>query len=114
MHYAFLAAGFFAFHLLLAYLADHIDINLAFAISSVTSLALCIGYLTLVLGKSRGVMEIAACQFIFLVLFSYSFFFQGFTGLAVTIGSVLTLAFFMAKTAKLDWESAFGKRSDGA
>jgi hypothetical protein len=109
MHYAFLAAGFFAFHLLLAYLADHIDINLAFAISSVTSVALCVGYLTLVLGRGRALLEIALAQFIFLVLFSYSFFFEGFTGLAVTIGSVLTLAFFMVKTARVDWERAFGK-----
>lgn len=109
MHYAFLAAGFFAFHLLLAYLADHIDINLAFAIASVTSVALCVGYLTLVLGRGRALIEIAIAQFIFLVLFSYSFFFSGFTGLAVTVGSVLTLAFFMVKTGTTDWERVFGK-----
>ena len=30
MNYFFLAASFFAFHLLLAYLADHVDIHLAF------------------------------------------------------------------------------------
>jgi len=109
MHYAFLAAGFFAFHLLLAYLADHIDINLAFAVASATSVALCVGYLTIVLGRGRALLEIAVSQFIFLVLFSYSFFFSGFTGLAVTIGSVLTLAYFMVKTAHVDWEQAFRK-----
>jgi hypothetical protein len=47
---------------------------------------------------------------VFLVLFSYSFFFSGITGLAITIGAVLTLAFFMAKTARLDWETVFPKR----
>jgi hypothetical protein len=107
MHYAFLAAGFFAFHLLLAYLADHVDINLAFAIASATSVALCVGYLALVLGRGRALYEIALSQFIFLVLFSYSFFFKGFTGLAVTVGSVLTLAYFMVKTGRVDWELVF-------
>ncbi|MDO8847997.1 MAG: inner membrane CreD family protein [Coriobacteriia bacterium] len=110
MHYAFLAAGFFAFHLLLAYLADHIDINVAFAIASATSVALCVGYLALVLGRGRALVEIAFAQFVFLVLFSYSFFFQGFTGLAVTVGSVLTLAFFMVKTGRVDWDRVFGKQ----
>jgi hypothetical protein len=109
MNYAFLAAGFFAFHLLLAYLADHIDINLAFGIASVVSVALCVGYLTLVLGRGVALREIAVSQVVFLVLFSYSFFFQGLTGLAVTIGSVLTLAYFMAKTARVDWEQAFAR-----
>lgn len=111
MHYAFLAAGFFAFHLLLAYLADHIDINAAFGIASATSVALCVGYLGIVLGRGRALMEIAVSQFVFLVLFSYSFFFSGFTGLAVTIGSVLTLAYFMVKTGRVDWEQVFRKQA---
>lgn len=113
VHYAFLAAGFFAFHLLLAYLADHLDINLAFALASATSVGLCVGYLALVLGRGRALVEIAIAQFIFLVLFSYSFFFSGFTGLAVTIGSVVTLAFFMVKTARVDWERVFGRAEPG-
>jgi hypothetical protein len=110
MHYGFIAAGFFAFHLLLAYLADQIDINLAFAVAAATSVALVVGYLRVVVGKSRALAEIAASQFLFLVLFSYSFFFEGITGLAVTIGAVLTLAFFMAKTAHVEWDEVFAKR----
>jgi len=47
---------------------------------------------------------------VFLVLFSYSFFFSGFTGLAITVGAVLTLAYFMGKTAKVDWEVVFPKK----
>lgn len=107
VHYGFLAAAFFAFHLLLAYLADQIDINVAFGIGSVVSVALVFGYLTVVVGRSRALFEIAVSQFIFLVLFSYSFFITGFTGLAITIGAVLTLAFFMAKTARTDWDTVF-------
>jgi hypothetical protein len=47
---------------------------------------------------------------VFLVLFSYSFFFEGLTGLAVTIGSIITLAYFMAKTAHVDWERVFERK----
>ena len=107
IHYGFLAAAFFAFDLLLAYLADQIDINLAFVLAAATSVVLVVGYLRIVVRPSRALAEIAASQFVFLVLFSYSFFFEGYSGLAITIGSVLTLAFFMAKTAHLDWEEVF-------
>ncbi len=109
VNYGFLAAGFFAFHLLLAYLADQIDINAAFAIASATSVVLCVGYFALVIGRGRVLTEIAISQFVFLVLFSYSFFFEGLTGLAITIGSVLTLAYFMIKTAKVDWGAVFAR-----
>ena len=40
MNYFFLAAAFFSFYVLLAYLVDHISIHLAFAISSLVSVAL--------------------------------------------------------------------------
>jgi len=109
VHYGFLAAAFFAFDLLLAYLADQIDINVAFAIAAATSVALVVGYLLVVVGKNRALVEIAVCQFVFLVLFSYSFFFSGITGLAITVGAVLTLAYFMGKTAGVDWEAVFPK-----
>lgn len=110
VHYGFLAAAFFAFDLLLAYLADQIDINVAFAIAALTSVALVVGYLRVVVGQNKALVEIAVCQLIFLVLFSYSFFFRGFTGLAITIGAILTLAFFMYRTANVDWETVFAKK----
>jgi hypothetical protein len=109
VNYGFLAAGFFAFHLLLAYLADHVDINVSFAIAAATSMALCVGYLSLVIGRGAALKDLAISQFVFLVLFSYSFFFEGFTGLAVTVGSVLTLAYFMVKTASVDWTRVFSR-----
>jgi len=109
-HYGFLAAAFFAFDLLLAYLADQVDINVAFAIAAATSVALVVGYLRVVVGRNRALAEIAISQFVFLVLFSYSFFFTGFTGLAITIGAVLTLAYFMVKTARVEWEAVFPRK----
>jgi hypothetical protein len=42
-----------------------------------------------------------------MILFSYSFFFRGLTGITITIGAVVTLALLMAFTAKIDWEKVF-------
>jgi hypothetical protein len=110
MHYAFLAAGFFAFQLLFAYLADRVDIGVTFAISAGVSMVLCVGYLWLVIGWGRALVEVAVSQFVFMVLFSFSFFFEGLTGLAIAIGSVLTLAYFMARTGRVDWNEIFARQ----
>ena len=107
MNYAFLAAAFFAFHLLMAYLVDHISIHLAFLIASVVSIALVVSYLRLVTGPRFAFREAALAQFIYLVLFSYAFFFKGFTGLAITIGSILTLFAAMQLTGRVRWSEVF-------
>jgi hypothetical protein len=107
MNYAFLAAAFFAFHLLLAYLVDHISIHIAFLIASVVSIALVVSYLRLVIGPRFAFREAALAQFIYLVLFSYAFFFKGFTGLAITIGSILTLFAAMQLTGRVRWSEVF-------
>jgi hypothetical protein len=110
MHYLFVAAGFFAFHLLLTYLVGHINVHLAFLISAVTSVALVTGYLSAALGKNFPWKIAIGGQLFFLVLFSYSFFIKGITGLTVVIGSVVTLAILMRVTASLDWNKVFAKR----
>ncbi|MGH9464738.1 MAG: inner membrane CreD family protein [Thermoanaerobaculia bacterium] len=108
MNYFFLAAAFFAFHLLLAYLVDHLNIHLAFALAAAVSLGLVGSYLRLVAG-ARGAVGLALLsQVVFLVLFSYAFFFRGFTGLTVTVGSILTLFVLMRLTARVDWNGVFG------
>jgi hypothetical protein len=107
MNYAFLAAAFFAFHLLLAYLVDHISIHIAFLIASVVSIALVVSYLRLVIGPRFAFREAALAQLVYLVLFSYAFFFKGFTGLAITIGSVLTLFAAMQLTGRVRWSEVF-------
>jgi hypothetical protein len=103
MNYFFLAASFFAFHLLLAYLADHIDIHVAFVIAAAVSVFLNASYLRLVTGTRFATREAAAAQLVYLVLFSYAFFFEGFTGLAITIGAILTLFVTMQLTGRLRW-----------
>jgi hypothetical protein len=109
MNYFFLACAFFAFHLLLAYLVDHISIHWAFAICSAVSLLLVWSYLRLVVG-SRFAMEAAGAQFAYLILFSYAFFFEGFTGLTITIGAILTLFIAMQTTAKIRWAEKFERK----
>jgi inner membrane protein involved in colicin E2 resistance len=111
MNYFFLAAAFFAFHLLLAYLADHISIHLAFAICSLVSIGLVVSYLRLVVGIRFATVEAGMAQLIYLVLFSYAFFFKGLTGLSVTIGSILTLFVVMQMTGRIRWSEKFGARA---
>jgi hypothetical protein len=108
MNYFFLAAAFFSFHLLLAYLVDHVSIHAAFAISSAVSVFLVVSYLRLVVGTRFANREAALTQFIYLVVFSYAFFLKGFTGLAITIGSILTLFVVMQVTGRIRWTDKFG------
>ena len=103
MHYFFLATSFFAFHLLLAYLVDHISIHLAFVICSAVSIFLVVSYLRIVVGPRFAFIEAALAQLVYLVGFSYAFFFKGFTGLAITIGAILSLFLVMQLTARVDW-----------
>ena len=107
MNYFFLAAGFFSFHLLLAYLVDHVSIHVAFVISSIVSVFLVISYLRLVIVIQFASREAALAQFIYLVAFSYAFFLKGFTGLAITIGSVVTLFVVMQVTGRIRWTDKF-------
>jgi hypothetical protein len=104
MNYFFLAAAFFAFHLLLAYLVDHVNVHAAFVIAAFTSIFLVVSYLRLVGGLRFAVLEAGLAQLVFLVLFSYAFFFEGYTGLTVTVGAVITLFVLMQVTGRLDWE----------
>jgi len=106
MNYVFLAAGFFAFHLLFAYLVDLVPLHLAFIIASAVSLGLIGSYVRALGGKVLTKIALPA-QFAYLVLFSYSFLFDGVTGLTIAIGSIATLALVMSATAKIDWSEVF-------
>ena len=103
LNYFFLACAFFAFHLLLAYLVDHICIHAAMVIASVVSVALVVSYLRLVVGIRFAALEAGTAQLIYLVLFSYAFFWKGFTGLAITTISIVTLFVVMQATGRIRW-----------
>ncbi|HEX9763720.1 MAG TPA: inner membrane CreD family protein [Candidatus Acidoferrales bacterium] len=109
MNYFFLAGAFFSFHLLLAYLVDHISIHAAFVICSLVSIFLVVSYLRLAVGMRFAAVEAAAAQFLYLVLFSYAFFFEGYTGLTVTIGAILTLFVIMQLTGRIRWSEKFAR-----
>lgn len=107
MNYFFLACAFFSFHLLMAYLVDHISIHAAFVICSAVSIFLVVSYLRLVVGMRFAAVEAGVAQLIYLVLFSYAFFFEGFTGLAIAIGAILTLFVVMQLTGRIRWSEKF-------
>lgn len=110
MNYFFLAAAFFAFHLLMSYLCDHLSIHLTFVISAAVSVFLVVSYLRLVVGLRFAAVEAGGAQMLYLVLFSYAFFFKGLTGLTVTIGSILTLFVVMQATGRINWSEKFTLR----
>ena len=91
INYFFLAASFFAFHLLFAYLVDRMPLAAAFAICSAVTLFFTISYLRLVVGLKFAAVESGLAQLIYLVLFSYALFNEGWSGLTITIGAILTL-----------------------
>jgi Inner membrane protein CreD len=105
MNYFFIAAAFFSFHLLLAYLVDHLSIHISFIISSVVSIFLVVSYMRLVVDKRFAFVDIGISQFVYLVIFSYTFFFEGYTGLAITILCIITLFIIMQFTGRIDWGS---------
>jgi len=111
MNYFFLATAFFAFHLLLAYLVDHISIHVAMVIASAVSVALVVSYLRLVVGLRFAALEAGTAQLIYLVLFSYAFFWKGFTGLAITVIAIITLFVVMQATGRIRWSERFAARS---
>ncbi len=111
MHYFFIGAAFFSFHLLLAYLVDHMLIHYAFGLAAAVSILLVTSYMRLVVGARLAFVEIGAGQFVYLVLFSYTFFFSGYTGLAITALCIATLFAAMQTTGRTDWNAVFDKKT---
>ena len=110
INYLFLAAAFFAFHLLFAYTVDRIRVEYAFVLCSVVSMALTISYLRLVVGLRFAAVEAAGAQFFYLILFSYALFDEGYSGLAITIGAIATLFVTMQVTGRIRWSERFAVR----
>jgi hypothetical protein len=91
---------------------DHVSIHASFAIAAAVSIFLVVSYLRLVVGIRFASREAALAQFIYLVMFSYAFFLKGFTGLAITIGSILTLFVVMQVTGRINWAEKFTIKTD--
>ena len=103
IHYAFISAAFFAFHLLFAYTADHLAVEWAFSLASATSVFLVVSYMRLVISNRFAFGPVAIAQLVYVVGFSVAHFFEGFTGLSITVLGVLTLFWLMQMTGRIDW-----------
>ncbi len=111
VNYAMLAGAFFAFHLLFSYSVDHLNVVAAFALASVVSLALVVSYLRLVVSARFAFVEATAIQLVYLVGFSLAHFWSGYTGLTVTVLSILTLFLLMQWTGRVDWNEALARKN---
>jgi hypothetical protein len=109
MNYFFLAAGCFAFQLLFAYLVDLVPVHISFVIAALVSLVLVCGYLHIIGGRRLSLLALPA-QLSYMVLFSYSFFFDGISGLTITVGAIVTLAILMVASARIDWAERFTRK----
>ncbi|MGV8124861.1 MAG: inner membrane CreD family protein [Candidatus Xenobiia bacterium LiM19] len=111
LNYFFLAAAFFAFHILFAYLVAHIDIHVAFGVSAAVSLLLVVNYLRLLVNFKFAVKEAGLSQILFLFFLSYAFFYPAFTGLFIVIAAIITLAVVMQITGRVNWEEKLSGQS---
>lgn len=75
------------------------------------SLFLVANYLRQAIDRDFALKEAALAQFVYLVLFSYAFFFAGMTGLTITVLAVATLLWLMQLTARVDWNKVFADRA---
>jgi inner membrane protein involved in colicin E2 resistance len=107
VNYFFLASSFFAFHLLFAYLVDRLPLGVAFAICSLVSMGLTVSYLRLVVGLRFAAVESGLAQLVYLILFSYALFNEGWSGLSITIGVIATLFVVMQVTGRIRWSERF-------
>jgi inner membrane protein involved in colicin E2 resistance len=106
INYLFVAGAFYAFHLLFAYSADHLEVVTAFALCSCVSVALVVSYLRLVVSPRFALREAAIAQIVYLVGFSLAHFWDGYTGLTVTVLATLTLFVLMQLTGRVRWSDA--------
>jgi hypothetical protein len=73
---------------------------------------LVVSYMRLVVGARFAMLEIGVSQFVYLVFFSYTYFFEGYTGLAITILCIATLFIVMQVSGRVDWEEVFQRKSN--
>lgn len=110
INYLFVSASFFAFHLLFAYLVDHVTPWIAFAIASATSVAMVTSYFRLVVSGRFAVVKAGIAQLVYLVGFGLAHFANGFTGLTITVLSIGTVFYLMLLTGRIKWSEVLQPR----
>jgi hypothetical protein len=106
LNYLFFGCAFFAYHLLFSYLVDHLDIAPSLAIASAVSVFLVVSYARLFVGWKFALREMGIAMALYLVLFSVTFLWKGFTGLSITVGAILSLFVMMQVTGRARWADA--------
>jgi hypothetical protein len=109
INYLFVAAAFFSFNLLFGYTADRLPVELAFLLASAVSVGLVASYLRLVVGPRFALLEAGLAQLVYQVGFSLAHFYEGYTGLSITVLVILTLFLLMQLTGRLSWSSVFAR-----
>jgi inner membrane protein involved in colicin E2 resistance len=110
INFLFVAAAFFSFNLLFGYTADRLPVEYAFSLSSAVSVGLVASYLRLVVGSRFAFLEAGVAQLVYQVGFSFAHFYDGYTGLSITVLVVLTLFLLMQLTGRLSWSALFAGR----
>ena len=83
------------------------NIHVAFWICAAVSVFLVVSYMRLVAGVKFAVVFVGLAQLVYLVGFSYAFFWRGRTGLTVTIVAIITLFCLMQATGRVKWFDVF-------
>jgi inner membrane protein involved in colicin E2 resistance len=109
INYLFVAAAFFSFNLLFSYTADRLPVEWAFLLSSAVSVGLVVSYLRLVVGPRFALVEAGLAQLLYQVGFSTAHFFEGYTGLSITVLVILTLFLLMQLTGRVSWSNVFAR-----
>ena len=112
VNHLFLAAAFFAFHLLFGYTVDHLPVEWAFGLSAAASVLLVVSYLRLVVGSRFAFVEAGLAQLLYLVGFSLAHFWEGYTGLTVTVLGVVTLFGLMQLTGRIKWSEVLAGKAE--
>lgn len=107
INYVFLAASFFAFNLLFAYTADLLPLEFAFGLASAVSVLLSVTYLRLVVGGRFALVEAGLAQVLYQVGFGAAHFYDGLTGLTITVLGIVTLFALMQLTGRIKWGEVF-------
>lgn len=107
MHYFFYLTSFFIYYLLCSYLVSFLPVLFAVLIALMVSTSLLV-YYTYAIGKHRLLIKIiiGGCL-LFQWLFSIAFFFPAYTGLLITLASILAFAALMRASAQVDWQGKF-------
>jgi inner membrane protein involved in colicin E2 resistance len=109
INFLFVASAFFSFNLLFSYTADRLPVETAFLLSSAVSVGLVVSYLRLVVGPRFALLEAGLAQLLYQVGFSSAHFFEGYTGLSITVLVILTLFLLMQLTGRVSWSNVFAR-----